>query len=351
MRERRIASFTILSVLVCTSACGSGPARSSGEVVTTRLVVHDTVISTASELIGGVSDMVVGPDGRLYIVDYQSHSILSVRPDGTDPRTFGREGAGPGEFRTPLAIAISSDSIWVYDMENARVQTLDLTGAYRGQYRWPLPYFGRAPSLNDRGALVVATGGEDSALVVVVRGGESEPIPVGEPVAPPVEVFNLTSIRERIRKGEIPEEFRNDVLPVWGDDESIFVLFLSQPEIRRYDLGGDLLWTRTIDEPVLESVREAFFRKNRESTNPLELFALSYFQDGQVVDGDLWVLLNSEGEEDGIVLVLDGEDGSMRRRLVLDGLGSVSRFAIDPSRGRMYVSVPDEAMVVAFSVE
>ena len=351
MCERRIASFTVLSLLVCVSACGSGPSRSSGAVATTRLAVRDTVISTASELIGGVSDMVVGPDGRLYIADYQSHSILSVQPDGTDPKTFGREGAAPGEFRRPMAVAVSSDSIWVYDMENARVQTLDLTGTYGGQYRWPFRYFAGGFSLNDRGALAVATGGEDSALVVVVRGGESEPIAVGEPVAPPVEEFNLTSIRERIRTGEIPAEFRNDVLPVWGDDESIFVLFLTQPEIRRYDLGGDLLWTRTIDEPVLESVKEAFFRKNRENTNPLRLFALVYFQDGQVVDGDLWVLLNSEGEEDGIVLVLGGEDGSAKRRFVLDGLPGGNKLAIDPSRGRMYVSVPDEAMVVAFAVE
>lgn len=136
MCERRIASFTVLSLLVCVSACGSGPSRSSGAVATTRLAVRDTVISTASELIGGVSDMVVGPDGRLYIADYQSHSILSVQPDGTDPKTFGREGAAPGEFRRPMAVAVSSDSIWVYDMENARVQTLDLTGTYGGQYRW-----------------------------------------------------------------------------------------------------------------------------------------------------------------------------------------------------------------------
>lgn len=351
IRERQVASFAVLSLLVCAPACGSGPAGSSGAAVTNRLTVRDTVITTVSELIGGVSDMVVGLDGRLYIADYQSHSILSVRPDGTDPRTFGREGAAPGEFRRPMAIAVSLDSIWVYDMDNARVQILDLTGAYRGQYRWPLPYPGGALSLDERGALAVATDGQDSALVVVVMGRAAEPIRVGELVAPPVASFNITSIRERILKGEIPEEFRNYLLPVWGDDESIFVLFLTQPEIRRYDLGGDLLWTRAIGEPVLESVREAFFRRNRESSSPFGFAALNYFRDGQVVDGDLWVLLNTEGEEDGLVLVLDGEDGSVKRRLVLDGLSGVNAFAIDPSRRRMYVSVLDAAAVVAFSLE
>jgi hypothetical protein len=95
MRERCIALFTILSATFV-SACGSGPSQSSGEVASSRIVVQDTVISMASELIGGITDMVVGPDNRLYIADYQYNWILSIRPDGTDPKTFGREGGGAG---------------------------------------------------------------------------------------------------------------------------------------------------------------------------------------------------------------------------------------------------------------
>lgn len=351
MSERCIALFTILCALACVSACGSGPSQSTGEVVSSRIVVQDTVISTASELIGGAIDMVVGPDNRLYIADYQSNWILSIRPDGTDPKTFGREGSAPGEFRTPWALAVSSDSIWVYDMGNARVQTLDITGAYSSQYSLKIPQLGGGRVLNNRGALAAATGGRDSALVVVVRGTEAERISLGDPVAPPATFFDFGSIRERILRGEIPEEYRNDVLPVWGEDESIFIAFYTEPEIRRYDLGGDLLWARTLDEPVLASAREAFIRKNRENTNPSRLFSLRYFLDGQVVDGDLWILLNNEGEEDGIVLVFDGGNGSLKRRIVLSGLSSVGHFAIDPSRSRMYVTVPDEAMVVAFPLE
>jgi len=239
----------------------------------------------------------------------------------------------------------------VYDMRNARVQTLDITGAYRSQYALKIPQLGGGRALNDRGALAAATGGLDSALVVVVRGADAERILLGEPVAPPATFFDFGSIRERILRGEIPEEYRNDVLPVWGEDESVFVAFYTEPEIRRYDLGGDLLWARKLDDPVLASTREAFVRKNRENKNPSRLFALRYFLDGQVVDGDLWMLLNSEDEEDGVVLVLDGGTGSLKRRIVLSGLSSVGQFAIDPSRRRMYVTVPDEAMVVAFSLE
>src|SRR5690625_2740678 len=170
MSESGLSLFTIFCALACVSACGSGPSQSTGEVVSSRIVVQDTVISTASELIGGAIDMVVGPDNRLYIADYQSNWILSIRPDGTDPKTFGREGSAPGEFRTPWALAVSSDSIWVYDMGNARVQTLDITGAYSSQYSLKIPQLGGGRVLNNRGALAAATGGRDSALVVVVRG-------------------------------------------------------------------------------------------------------------------------------------------------------------------------------------
>lgn len=320
-------------------------------MVTSTIAAHDTVVSTASELIGGIMDLVAGPDGRLYIADFQSNSILSIRMDGTDPRTIGRAGSGPGEFRFPWALAVSHDTLRVYDMGNGRVQILDLTGAYFGQYTPDVPRIGGGRALNERGALAAATGGRDSALVVVVRGDEAGRISLGEPVVPPVTFFDFGSIRERILSGEIPDEYRNDVLPVWGEDESVFVAFYTEPEIRRYDPEGNLLWAQRIDEPALAAAREAFVRKNRENQNPSQLFTLRYFLDGQVVDGDLWVLLNSEDEEDGIVLVLDGDTGELKRRVVLSGLASVGHLAIDPARGRMYVTIPDEAMVVAFSLE
>lgn len=348
-RLAAILSFSfMLSWLV---GCGSGPKVGADGVVTVDLVARDTVVSTASALIGGAADLAIGPSGRLYLSDYQYNWILSIRPDGTDPQTYGRVGSGPGEFRTPWSLAASADSLWVYDLDNGRVQAFDISGSYATHYLAEISPLGGGRALNSRGELAAGTGGRDSALVVVLRGAASERTRLGEPVAPPAAFFDFTSIREQILRGEIPDQYRNDVTPVWGEDGSIFVAFHSEPEVRRYGPEGELIWTRAIADPVLTSARAAFIRKNRENTNPSVLFPLRYFVDGQVVDGDLWLLLNSEDAPDGVILILNGDDGSLKRRLVLSGLSSVGHFAVDQDRGRLYLTVPDEAMVLAFRLE
>jgi hypothetical protein len=50
---------------------------------------------------------------------------------GQPVRTIGRKGAGPGEFRFPLRVAVGSgDSLYVIDDGNARIQVVSATGAY-----------------------------------------------------------------------------------------------------------------------------------------------------------------------------------------------------------------------------
>ncbi len=346
MKGRTTARWTSCALLWLV-ACGGAPEESV-EVPVTTLVARDTVVTTSSELIGGVLDLAVAPDGRLYLSDFQSNEILSVRPDGTDPRTIGRDGSGPGEFRMPWSIAVSADSLWVYDLRNGRVQVFHRSGAYVRQYAATLPQTGRGRTFNADGELAAATGGQDSALVAVYGSTGARKRTLGEPIVPPTMMFDFGRIREQILAGEIPDAYRNDALPVWDHDGSMFVAFYAEPEVRRYGSDGTLVWTRTLDDPVLESARAAFVRKNRENTNPARLYTLRYVVDGQAVDGDLWLLLDTETEDDGVILVLDGADGSIERRVVLSGLSGAGQLAVDPARDRLYASVPDAAMLVAF---
>lgn len=50
---------------------------------------------------------------------------------GKPVRTIGRKGAGPGEFRSPLRVAVGSgDSLYVLDDANSRIQVVSAAGAY-----------------------------------------------------------------------------------------------------------------------------------------------------------------------------------------------------------------------------
>lgn len=50
-------------------------------------------------LFGIISDVAIGPDGNIYLLDAQLSDIKVLSPEGELLRTIGREGEGPGEFR------------------------------------------------------------------------------------------------------------------------------------------------------------------------------------------------------------------------------------------------------------
>jgi len=68
-------------------------------------------------------------DGRLLVTDSDHHRVQVFARDGRPERMFGRRGSGPGEFMHPHGIAIGTDErIYVADRGNRRVQIWDPTG-------------------------------------------------------------------------------------------------------------------------------------------------------------------------------------------------------------------------------
>jgi len=47
--------------------------------------------------------------GNLHVLDQQADRVTIVAPDGSYLRAFGREGEGPGEFRTPTRLAVMAN--------------------------------------------------------------------------------------------------------------------------------------------------------------------------------------------------------------------------------------------------
>jgi sugar lactone lactonase YvrE len=51
---------------------------------------------------------------------------------------WGRKGSGPGEFHSPIGLAITrDDEVWVTDLNNARVQLFSSEGQWRGGFDLP----------------------------------------------------------------------------------------------------------------------------------------------------------------------------------------------------------------------
>lgn len=67
-------------------------------------------------------------DGLIYVLDANSHCLFKFSPTGEYLEKIGRKGSGPGEFQTPNDMAISKDRIFVSDIGNYRIQSMDIGG-------------------------------------------------------------------------------------------------------------------------------------------------------------------------------------------------------------------------------
>jgi hypothetical protein len=73
---------------------------------------------TALSLVTGLA---VAPDGRVAVMQPEESSVWIFSPSGERLGELGREGAGPGEFRSVSMIGWRGDTLWVADGQLHRV--------------------------------------------------------------------------------------------------------------------------------------------------------------------------------------------------------------------------------------
>ena len=78
------------------------------------------------------ADVCVAPSGELYVADgYGNSSVHRFSAAGDYISSFGSPGSGPGQFRVPHSVRVSSDGrVYVADRENHRVQVFTSEGQF-----------------------------------------------------------------------------------------------------------------------------------------------------------------------------------------------------------------------------
>lgn len=78
------------------------------------------------------TDVAVASNGELYVTDgYGNARVHRFGADGTLIQSWGEPGTGPGQFRLPHSIGISSDNrVFVTDRENDRIQIFSRDGQF-----------------------------------------------------------------------------------------------------------------------------------------------------------------------------------------------------------------------------
>ena len=82
---------------------------------------------------GRVRSVIADEDGNIYVADAQTSEIRVFGPDGVHLRTFGRKGAGPGEFTELYSIAWMGDTLAALDPRSGRISLLTRAGEWLAQ--------------------------------------------------------------------------------------------------------------------------------------------------------------------------------------------------------------------------
>jgi sugar lactone lactonase YvrE len=72
-------------------------------------------------------DLSIGPDGLLYIIEYQAGRLTVMERTGRVTGRYGRSGRGDGELSTPWGVAVDAHGrVWIADTNNRRIVELRL---------------------------------------------------------------------------------------------------------------------------------------------------------------------------------------------------------------------------------
>lgn len=91
---------------------------------------------------GQIADLAVSESGRLAVADPMSCLVWIIRIQADSWDTLGRCGDGPGEFRSPVAVAFLGDTLFVFDSQRMTVSRLAPGGEELSRMRLDLPSLG-----------------------------------------------------------------------------------------------------------------------------------------------------------------------------------------------------------------
>ena len=124
-----------VALVVLLPACRSPEARPA--VPESRATLLYTVGAAGGSVeLGEIRSLLLDPQGGLYVVDPSHKTLTRFDSTGRLVRQFGREGAGPGEYRRPYSIAWLEGRLALLDPGNVRLTLYDSAGGWVAS--WPV---------------------------------------------------------------------------------------------------------------------------------------------------------------------------------------------------------------------
>ncbi len=274
------------------------------------------------------SDFLKKSDHEIIVSDLRDNCIIMLGDDGKLIRRIGNYGQGPGDFNRPGKLELFDDKLIVSDMGNYRIQIVTLTGDFIKVFSFPgssLLDLGAQMWFSKDGCYYYSTEGINSNnLVLRCSMNGKKLMGYGNIYGEKTSFLNMGI--ELIKKGKIPDWYKNRVIPVVDSDGSVYCIHRSLPIVKKYSASGERIWEINLDLPEFDKIRSRWIRANKEAP-PNGSYSLEYWADADIDDwGNLYLLLRLAERMTVCMIKKDGTIEALYKG-VQDNISMISLYA------------------------
>lgn len=301
--------------------------------------------------LGFAADMVLWPARRaLFVADGVGSRIIRIDLATRSSRVICATGSGPNEVRSPTALEVLGDRLWIVDSGNGRILLVSSNCADGRSFPLEARAYSTNTALGPTGMVLNPTGGFDGHLLTLHdstgRLGSLVPVPpLPLPLSP-------TDLKREVARHELPQLFANNVLVAQDASEDVYVASLGAGWLRKYSRDSTLVWGTTLDDPLFTKLLEAYRAQNLNEPNPRRIHPYRLFADLELAEKDeeVW-LLSSPDADSAIVWQFASGTGHLDGRLSLHGVSSPGALTVDDHGGRFFVMADNGERVFVFSTD
>ena len=332
LRLRLLVSAIVLAAILSCSATN----REKIEIVDLTL---DSVFDGSADLncIFTPIDLVIGPEGKVFILDTIQKKILVFNEVGEFLYDFGQAGEGPGEFNFLFINFDIDESGTVYSIdENSTIEVFSNNGQFL-----------RSTILHD--GLIFDIAALDSSHIYVSK------LPIG------AALFNSSSNPAAILIDETGETIREigtvdtesddlsekqavfSCLIDTDQDNSLYYTSIADYDVHKYDSTGAFIWATKGNCP---------FTYYSESMTGFGRTIIPVVWDLDVADSKVFVLWGQEGTEAGYrVDVYDSESGEFLGYFYSQTPSEERNTCIEIDNGQFYTTDYSNAIAYKYDME
>ncbi len=259
---------------------------------------------------------------KIIVCDGDENNIVFFNQEGNVTKKIGRSGQGPGEFNRPTKIEIMEDKLMVYDSNNFRIQILTMEGECLKTYHsFTLASLGAKMWFAGDSSYYFSTRGYNSDSLIIHRSLKGEELGrFGKIYGEATNQIKFET--ELIKKGKVPDSYKNKVFPVVDSDGFVYCIHSALPLVKKFNKEGNLVWEKSLDLPEFKKIKSKWITSNKEAppkltyglyywrdieiNNQGELLLLAYFSDQMIIyrlDREGNVIIRYKGVKDKISMI------------------------------------------------